>query len=108
RVITQCFTKLVCVNNHGSNAKIIEPLLRRLRYDTGAMIAMSRLYGERYLALIDDITHNPARAPPTIETPADEAPGWPSSELETSPGLAHDESMVRMARAVAQVPERPA
>ena len=49
------FNKLVFVNNHGSNAKIIEPLLRRLRYDTGAMVAMSRLYGERYLALIDDI-----------------------------------------------------
>jgi creatinine amidohydrolase len=91
------FNKIVFVNNHGSNAKIIEPLLRRLRYDTGAMVAMSRLYGERYLALIDDV----------MENPPEETPGWHSSELETSQVLAHDESMVRMDRAVAQVPERP-
>jgi hypothetical protein len=45
--------------------KIVEPLLRRLRYDTGAMVALSRLYGERYLALIDDIMENPPE-----ETPA--------------------------------------
>jgi creatinine amidohydrolase len=92
------FDKLVFVNNHGSNAKIIEPLLRRLRYDTGAMVTMSRLYGERYLALIDDI----------MENPAEETPGWHSSELETSQVMAHDESLVRMDRAVAQVPTRPA
>ena len=92
------FNKLVFVNNHGSNAKIIEPLLRRLRYDTGAMVAMSRLYGERYLALIDDI----------MENPPEETPGWHSSELETSQVMAHNEDLVRMDRAVAQVPERPA
>ncbi|HYI19278.1 MAG TPA: creatininase family protein, partial [Solirubrobacteraceae bacterium] len=91
------FNKIVFVNNHGSNQKIIEPLLRRLRYDTGAMVAMSRLYGERYLALIDDI----------MENPPEETPGWHSSELETSQVMAHDESLVRMDRAVAQVPERP-
>jgi creatinine amidohydrolase len=87
----------VFVNNHGSNQKIIEPLLRRLRYDTGAMVAMSRLYGERYLALIDDI----------MENPPEETPGWHSSELETSQVMAHNEDLVRMDRAVAQVPERP-
>ena len=77
------FNKLVFVNNHGSNAKIVEPLLRRLRYDTGAMVAMSRLYGERYLALIDDI----------MENPPEETPGWHSSELETSQVMAYDESL---------------
>ena len=61
------------------------------------MVAMSRLYGERYLALIDDI----------MENPPEETPGWHSSELETSQVMAHDESLVRMDRAVAQVPERP-
>src|SRR4029453_17614375 len=89
--------KMGFVNNHGSNAKIIEPLLRRLRYDTGAMIAMSRLYGERYLALIDDI----------METPPEETPGWHSSELETSQVMVHNEALVRMDRAVSQVPQRP-
>jgi creatinine amidohydrolase len=91
------FNKLVFVNNHGSNAKIVEPLLRRLRYDTGAMVAMSRLYGERYLALIDDI----------MENPPEETPGWHSSELETSQVMAHDASLVKMQYAAedrAQVP----
>jgi creatinine amidohydrolase len=92
------FNKIVFVNNHGSNAKIIEPMLRRLRYDTGAMVAMSRLYGERYLALIDDI----------MENPPEETPGWHSSELETSQVMAHDARLVHMDRAVNQVPERPA
>ena len=55
---------------------------------------MSRLYGERYLALIDDI----------MENPPEETPGWHSSELETSQVMAHDESLVRMDRAVSQVP----
>jgi creatinine amidohydrolase len=92
------FNKLVFVNNHGSNAKIVEPLLRRLRYDTGAMVAMSRLYGERYLALIDDI----------MENPPEETPGWHSSELETSQVMAHDPSLVKMEHAAedrAQAPQ---
>ena len=62
------------------------------------MVAMSRLYGERYLALIDDI----------MENPPEETPGWHSSELETSQVMAYDESLVRMDRAVSQVPVRPA
>lgn len=91
------FSKLVFVNNHGSNAKIIEPLLRRIRYDTGAFVVMSKLYGERYLALIDDI----------MENPLDETSGWHASELETSQVMASDESLVQMDRAVHQIPERP-
>jgi len=83
------FNKLIFVNNHGSNAKIIEPLLRRIRYDTGAFVAMTKLYGERYLGLISDV----------MENPPDETPGWHSSELETSEVLAHDPSLVRMDRA---------
>src|SRR5918996_232159 len=30
------FTHLIFVNGHGSNMKIIDPVLRRLRYETGA------------------------------------------------------------------------
>lgn len=91
------FNKLIFVNNHGSNTKIVEPMLRRLRYDTGALVGLSRLYGERYLALIDDI----------MENPPEETPGWHSSELETSQVMAHDERMVRMDRAINQEPQRP-
>jgi creatinine amidohydrolase len=91
------FNKLVFVNNHGSNTKIIEPLLRRIRYDTGAFVVMSRLYGERYMGLIEGI----------MENPPEETPGWHSSELETSQVMAHDPGLVRMDRAVHQRVGRP-
>ena len=80
------FDRLVFVNNHGSNAKIIDPLLRRIRYDTGAFVAMSKLYGERYVGLTAGI----------MENPPEETPGWHSSELETSEVLAAHPNLVRM------------
>jgi creatinine amidohydrolase len=33
------FNKLIFVNGHGSNVKVIDPVLRRIRYDTGALVA---------------------------------------------------------------------
>jgi creatinine amidohydrolase len=91
------FSKLVFVNEHGSNNKIIEPLLRRIRYETGAFVAMSKLYSERYLGLIKGI----------MENPESETPGWHSSEMETSHILAHNPDLVRMDRAVNQAVQRP-
>ena len=91
------FNRLVFVNNHGSNVKIIDPLLRRIRYDTGAMVVISKLYGERYMGLLDGL----------MENPPEETPGWHSSELETSQVMAYDESLVRMDRAVNQKVKRP-
>lgn len=91
------FSKLVFVNNHGSNAKIIEPLLRRIRYDTGAFVVMSKLYGERYLGLVADL----------LENPPEETPGWHSSELETSQVMASHPHLVRMNRAVAERAHQP-
>ncbi len=84
------FSRLVFVNNHGSNTKFIEPVLRRIRYDTGALVVLAKLYAERYLGLVDDI----------MENPPEETPGWHSSELETSEVMAYDDSLVRMDRAV--------
>ena len=91
------FNRLVFVNNHGSNTKIIDPLLRRIRYETGAFVTFSKLYAERYLGLID----------PVMENPPEETPGWHSSELETAQVMAHDERLVRMDRAVNQKVKRP-
>jgi creatinine amidohydrolase len=91
------FDRLVFVNNHGSNTKIIDPLLRRIRYDTGAFVTLSKLYGERYGGLTEGI----------MENPPEETPGWHSSELETSEVLAHDSELVRMDRAVNQTVTRP-
>jgi creatinine amidohydrolase len=91
------FDKIVFVNNQGSTVKIIDPLLRRIRYETGAFVVMTKLYGERYVGLLDGI----------MENPPEETPGWHSSELETSQVLAHDPALVHMDRAVAQVAHKP-
>jgi creatinine amidohydrolase len=91
------FNHLVFVNNHGSNTKIIDPLLRRIRYDTGAFVVLSKLYGERYGGLTEGI----------MENPPEETPGWHSSELETSEVMAHNPDLVRMDRAVNQKVKRP-
>jgi len=84
------FNKLVFVNGHGSNVKVIDPLLRKIRYDTGALVGFCKPYMERYVGLLEGL----------MENPPDETPGWHASELETSQMLAHNEKIVRMDRAV--------
>ncbi len=32
------FNKIVFVNGHGSNVKVVDPVLRKIRYDTGAIV----------------------------------------------------------------------
>lgn len=91
------FNRIVFVNNHGSNTKIIDPLLRRIRYETGAFVVLSKLYGERYTGLLEGV----------MENPPEETPGWHASELETAQVLAHDASLVRMDRAVNQKVKKP-
>lgn len=92
------FNRLIFMNGHGSNVKVIDPVLRQLRYETGALIGFVKPYMERYYGLIGDI----------MENPPEETPGWHSSELETSQDLAWNESLVRMERAEhtkAHIPE---
>ena len=83
------WNKLILVNGHGSNTKVIDPLLRRIKYDTGALVALYKPYAERYIGILDGL----------LENPADETPGWHASELETSQVLAHNADLVRMDRA---------
>jgi creatinine amidohydrolase len=83
------FNKIIFVNGHASNMKIIDPLLRRLRYETGALVGVCRPYAENYLGLLADI----------LEGPREETPGWHAGELETSQVMAHDENLVHMERA---------
>lgn len=84
------WNKLIFVNGHGSNVKVIDPVLRRIRYETGAMVALYKPYAERYIGMLKDV----------LENPPDETPGWHASELETSQVMAHDSSLVHMNRAV--------
>ena len=85
------------VNGHGSNTKVLDPLLRRIKYETGAFVALYKPYAERYIGLLDDL----------LENPPEETPGWHASELETSQVMAHNPALVNMDRAApdrAQVP----
>ncbi|MGH7558950.1 MAG: creatininase family protein [Gemmatimonadota bacterium] len=91
------WNKLVFVNGHGSNTKIIDPLLRRVRYETGAFVALFKPYAERYMGMVGDL----------LENPPDETPGWHASELETSQVLAHDGTLVRMERAAEDRAQAP-
>jgi creatinine amidohydrolase len=92
------FNRLIFVNGHGSNVKVVDPILRKLRYETGAMVGFVKPYMERYYGIIGDL----------MENPPEETPGWHASELETSQDLAWDSGLVRMDRAEhtkAHIPE---
>ncbi|UCB47323.1 MAG: creatininase family protein [Spirochaetota bacterium] len=84
------FNKLVFVNNHSSNMKVMDPIMRKLRYETGAFIMVTNLWGERYLGIIEDL----------MDGPEEETPGWHAGELETAQVMAYDERLVRMDRAI--------
>jgi creatinine amidohydrolase len=83
------FNRIVFINGHGSNVKVVDPILRKLRYDTGALIAFVKPYMENYVGILQGL----------MENPVEETPGWHSSELETSQDLAWNEQYIRMDRA---------
>jgi creatinine amidohydrolase len=95
------FNRVIFINGHGSNVKVVDPVLRKLRYETGALIGFVKPYMENYVGLMQGL----------MENPPEETPGWHASELETSQMLAHDAvkgtNYVRMERAektVAHIP----
>lgn len=83
------FNRLIFVNGHGSNVKVIDPVLRRLRYETGALIVFYKPYAERYIGMLKDV----------LEGTTEQTPGWHAGELETAQCLAHNPALVRMDRA---------
>ena len=83
------FNRILFVNGHGSNIKVVDPVLRKLRYETGALIGLVKPYMERYVGVVEGV----------FENPPEETPGWHSSEWETSQCLAWNEDLVRMDRA---------
>ena len=92
------FNRIVFVNGHGSNIKVVDPVLRKLRYETGALIGFVKPYMERYTGILKGLMDNPP----------EETPGWHASELETSQDLAWNADTVRMERAEftkAHIPE---
>ena len=53
------FNKLIFVNYHGSNIKVTDEVFRRLRYETGAFVAMYQHSLERQISLIKDLIQKP-------------------------------------------------
>jgi creatinine amidohydrolase len=78
------------VVGHASNMKIIDPLMRSLKYNTGALIGICKPWAENYLGILEDI----------LEGPPEETPGWHAGELETSQVMSAQEKLVRMDRAI--------
>jgi creatinine amidohydrolase len=64
-------------------------VLRKLRYETGALISFVKPYMENYVGILEGL----------MENPWDETPGWHSSELETSQDMAWNNDLVRFDRA---------
>lgn len=83
------FNRIHFVNGHGSNVKVVDPVLRKLRYETGALISFLVPYMENYVGILDGL----------MENPPEETPGWHASELETSQDMAHNAALVRIERA---------
>ncbi|MGX5682813.1 creatininase family protein [Schumannella luteola] len=84
------FNRIIFINGHGSNTKVVDPVLRKLRYETGALISFVKPFMERYTGILEGL----------MENPPEETPGWHSSELETSQDMAWNPDLVRMERAV--------
>ena len=60
------FNRIIFINGHGSNVKVIDPVLRKLRYETGALISFVKPYMENYVGILEGLMENPwekGRAP---------------------------------------------
>ncbi len=83
------FNKIVFVSHHGSNMKIVDDVLRRIRYQTGAFVCWYKTPTERELSIIRDL----------LKSKPEEAPGWHSGEEETAVLMAYTPNLVKMERA---------
>jgi len=83
------FNKIVFVTHHGSNSKVIDDVLRKIRYETNCFVCWYKTPTERTYSLIGDI----------VEGPPEETPGWHAGEIETSTAWAYNEGSVDMDRA---------
>ena len=83
------FNKIVFVSHHGSNSKVIDDVLRRIRYETGCFVCWYKTPTERAYSLVGDI----------FEGPPEETPGWHAGEVETSTAWAYNPDSVDMSKA---------
>lgn len=91
------FNKIIFVAAHGSYSQVIEPIIRHLKYETGAFVAWYKPFYERAIGPLKDI----------LENPPEETPGWHSSEMETSQIMRVRPDLVKMDRAVKELAHAP-
>ena len=91
------WTKLVLVNGHEGNIPTVWNVLRRIKYETGAL-GIGLDIGVLMKTAVADL----------IENPPEELPAWHASEIETSLMLAVDKDMVDWSLAKAEYPHTPA
>ena len=96
-LIQNGFNKIVFATGHTSNTKVVDPALRTVRYETGALVCVFRSDAEAVPEFAKDI----------IENPPEETPGWHGSEVETSEVMAFNEKLVRLDRTSKDAPHRP-
>ena len=90
------WTKIVLVNGHEGNIPAVWNVLRRIKYETGAL-AVGLDIGVLMKTAIDDL----------VENPPEELPNWHASEVETSLMMAIDPDMVDTDLAKAEYPHTP-
>jgi creatinine amidohydrolase len=77
------------VTHHGSNSKVIDDVLRKMRYETGCFVGWYKTPTERTFSILGDL----------VDGPPEETPGWHAGEIETSTAWAYDEGIVDMSKA---------
>jgi creatinine amidohydrolase len=95
------FNKIIFVNYHGSNIKIMDEVLRRVRYETGAFVACYQHSLERQISLIKDL----------VQRDTDEetwtTSTWHAAECETAMIMYYNGELVKMDQAVADHAHAP-
>ena len=89
------FSKLIFVNYHGSNIKVTDDVYRRIRYETGAFIAMYQHSLERQISLIKDLVEKPEGDEETWKKST-----WHAAECETSMIMRTNPDFARMEDAI--------
>ena len=98
------FNKLIFVNYHGSNIKVTDEVFRRIRYETGAFVAMYQHSLERQISLIEDLIKKPGE---DAEEELWKKSTWHSAECETSMIMRINRDSVRMENAVSDLAHAP-
>jgi len=83
------YNKIVFVTHHGSNSKVIDEVLRKIRYETGCFVCWYKTPTERSMSIVGEI----------MTGPPEDTPGWHAGELETSTVWAWDETLIDMDKA---------